>query len=121
MPSKIQPGRKQNTESVLVSWLGHRVVVKYVSGPDEPADPEDEKGLARGQTEARSGIFELHRVGDVGIEVANTLEDAASDRVTLIPWGAIPSIRGSTPQERGEADGRISKEALANLAYNDPT
>lgn len=104
-----------------MSWLGHRVVVKYVSGPDEPADPEDEKGLARGQTEARSGICELHRVGDVGIEVANTLEEAASDRVTLIPWGAILSIRGSTPQERGEANGRISKEALTNLAYNDPT
>jgi len=121
MSPKVEPGRKQSTESVLMSWLGHRVVVKYLGGPLEPMDPSDEKGLARGQLETRSGVFELHRIGEVGIEVGNTIEEAAEDRVTLIPWGAILSIRGSTPQERGGADGRLSKEQMASLAKNDPT
>lgn len=57
----------------------------------------------------------------MGIEAANTLENAATDRVTLIPWGAILSIRGTTPRERGGADGRLSKEQVAELARNDPT
>lgn len=121
MSPKIQPGRQQKTESVLLSWLGHRVVVKYLAGPLEPMDPDDEKRLARGQLETRSGVFELHRIGEVGIEVGNTLKESREDRVTLIPWGAILSIRGSTPQERGGTDGRISKEQMASLARNDPT
>ena len=121
MSPKSTSGSQQQADSVLMNWLGHQVVVKYLAGPDEPADPEDEKGLARGQTEARSGVFQLHRIGQVGIEVANTLENAVSDQVTLIPWGAILSLRGSTPEERGGSDGRLSKEQMSELARNDPT
>ena len=119
--SESSSGNAQQTESVLMNWVGHRVVVKYLAGPNDPMDPDDEKGLARGSTEARSGVFQLHRFGQVGIEVGNTLEESTEDRVTLIPWGAILSVRGSTPQERGGADGRISREDMAELARNDPT
>lgn len=84
-------------------------------------DPEDDKGLARASLEVRSGVFELHRFGQIGIEVGNTIEEAQEDRVTLIPWGAILSIRGSTDQERGGTDGHLSKEQMAELARNDPT
>ncbi|MGB3634149.1 MAG: hypothetical protein WA982_08925 [Rubrobacteraceae bacterium] len=104
-----------------MNWLGHRVVVKYLAGPNEPMDPDDDKGIAHAPLETRSGVFELHRIGQVGIEVGNTLEERKEDRVTLIPWGAILSIRGSTPQERGGADGRIPPERMAELARNDPT
>ncbi len=121
MSPKGSPGRQQQTDSVLMSWLGHRVVVKYLAGPVEPMDPEDDKGLARAPLETRSGVFELRRIGQVGIEVGNTIEEAKEDRVTLIPWGAILSIRGSTPDERGGTDGRISREQMADLARNDPT
>ena len=121
MSPKGPPGRQQQTESVIMSWLGHRVVVKYLAGPDEPMDPDDAKGLARGQLEVRSGVFELHRFGQIGIEVGNTLEEASEDRVTLIPWGAVLSVRGSTAQERGGTDGRLSAEEMADLARNDPT
>ena len=121
MSPKGSPGRQQKTDSVLMSWLGHRVVVKYLSGPPEPMDPADEKSLAHGPLETRSGVFQLHRFGEVGIEVGNTIEEAKEDRVTLIPWGAVLSIRGSTPQERGGTDGHISKEEMASLARNDPT
>ena len=105
----------------MMNWLGHRVIVKYLAGPNEPMDPDDSKGLARASLETRSGVFELHRFGQIGIEVGNTIEEAKEDRVTLIPWSAILSIRGSTPQERGGADGRISQEQMAKLAHNDPT
>ncbi len=121
MSPKSSPGRHQETESVLLNWLGHRVVVKYLSGPPEPMNPDNDKGLAHGPLETRSGVFQLHRIGEVGIEVGNTLEEAVEDRVTLIPWGAVLSIRGSTPQERGGIDGRISKEKMAELARYDPT
>lgn len=104
-----------------MSWLGHRVVIKYLAGPINPMDPDDEKGLARAPLETRSGVFQLHRIGDVGVEVGNTLEEAREDRVTLIPWGAILSVRGSTSSERGGTDGRISREQMAQSAGNDPT
>ncbi|WP_152670573.1 hypothetical protein [Rubrobacter aplysinae] len=121
MPPKGPPGRQQETESVLMKWLGHRVVVKYLAGPEEPMDPDDKKGIAHAALEARSGVFELHRIGQVGIEVSNSVEDAAEDRVTLLPWGAILSVRGSTPSERGGTDGRLSREQMAEVARNDPT
>lgn len=121
MSPKGPPGRQQQTDSVITSWLGHRVIVKYLAGPADPMDPDDEKGLARAQLEVRSGVFELHRFGQIGIEVGNTIEEATEDRVTLIPWGAILSLRGSTPDERGGTDGRLSKEGMAELARNDPT
>ena len=121
MSEESSSRNQQRADSVLLNWLGHRVVVKYIAGPDEPADPEDGKGLVRGRLESRSGVFQLHRIGQVGIEVANTLEDAATDRVTLIPWGAVLSVRGSTPEERGGADGNLSREQMTELARNDPT
>lgn len=121
MSPKSSPGRQQETDSVIMNWLGHRVVVKYLAGPADPMDPDDEKGLARARLEVRSGVFQLHRFGQIGIEVGNTIEEAKEDRVTLIPWGAILSVRGSTPQERGGTDGQISQEEMAELARNDPT
>ena len=114
-------GSQQATDSVLMNWLGHRVVVKYLAGPSDPMDPNDNKGLVHAPLETRSGVFQLHRIGQVGIEVGNTLEESKEDRVTLMPWGAVLSVRGSTPQERGGADGRISREDMADLARNDPT
>lgn len=72
-------------ESVLLKWVGHNVVLKYLGGPDEPIDQQDPKGLARGPLEARSGLFYLAKYGQAGLEVARGLEDARSERVTLIP------------------------------------
>ena len=45
MSPQGSPSRQQETDSILMNWLGHRVVVKYLAGPSEPMDPEDEKGL----------------------------------------------------------------------------
>jgi hypothetical protein len=50
--------RRQSTgETVLTRWVGHYVVVKYLAGPADPANPEDPRSLAVSEPEARSGIF----------------------------------------------------------------
>src|SRR5919199_6490257 len=79
-------------ETVLTRWVGQFVVVKYLAGPAMPADPQDPRSLAVSQPEARSGIFHLQRLGALGIEVSNELEDGMQNRVTFIPWGAVLSI-----------------------------
>ncbi len=125
-PNQPQPpGETHETRvgrSILNDWVGHRVVLKYLGGPVEPFDPEDHKGIAREeQVEVRSGIFQLHRFGQLGVEVGNEMSDVLADRVTLIPWGAVLAIRGTTPEERGGPEGRLTKEQVAKLAEQDPT
>ena len=112
--------RRQPTgETVLTRWEGHFVVVKYLAGPAMPADPEDPRGLAVSQPEARSGIFHLQRFGQLGIEVSNEMEDGMINRVTFIPWGAVLSIRGTTETERAQGGGRLTREQVAEIAMRD--
>jgi hypothetical protein len=112
--------RRQPTgETVLTKWVGHLVVVKYLAGPAMPADPEDPRSLAVEKPEARSGIFHLQRFGQLGIEVCNTMEEGLLDRVVFIPWGAVLSIRGTTPQERAQGGSRLTREQVAEIAMRD--
>ena len=106
-------------ETVLTKWVGHLVVLKYLAGPAEPADPDDPRSLAVSEPEARSGIFHLQRFGQLGIEVCNTMEDGMLNRVTFIPWGAVLSIRGTTETERAQGGGRLTREQVAQLAMRD--
>jgi hypothetical protein len=93
--------RRQPTgETVPTRWVGHLVVLKYLAGPVAPADPEDTRGLAVGEPEARSGIFHFQRFGQLGVEVSNEMEDGLLNHVTFNTWGAVLSIRGSPEQER---------------------
>jgi hypothetical protein len=115
-----QQQRRQPTgETVLTRWVGHLVVLKYLAGPADPADPDDPRSLAVGEPEARSGIFHFQRFGQLGIEVSNEMEDGMLNRVTFIPWGAVLSIRGTTPQERVAGGGRLSREQVADIAQRD--
>ena len=107
-------------ETVLTRWVGHYVVLKYLAGPADPADPEDPRSLAVAEPEARSGIFHLQRFGQLGIEVCNTMEEGMLNRVTIIPWGAVLYIRGTTEEERAqEGGGRLMREQVAQLAMRD--
>ena len=115
---KLRPGQSTG-ETVLTKWVGHLVVVKYLAGPAEPANPDDPRSLAEAQPEARSGIFHFQRFGQLGIEVCNTMEDGMLNRVTFIPWGAVLSIRGTTEQERAQGGGRLTREQVAELAMRD--
>jgi len=92
-------------QSVLRKWAGHLVVLEYLAGPAMPADPEDPKGLAVGEPEARSSVFHLQRFGQLGVEVSNEMEDGLLDRVTFIPWSAVLSIQGTTEEERAGGAG----------------
>lgn len=125
-PGKPQPPgdtyESQIGRSVLNDWVGHRVVIRYFGGPDKPIDPQDHKGIAREeQAEVRSGVFQLHRFGYIGVEVSNEMNDALMDRVTVIPWSAVLSVRGTTPEERGGPEGRLTREQVAEHARKDPT
>jgi hypothetical protein len=114
-----QQRRQPTGETVLTRWVGHLVVVKYLAGPADPADPDDPKSLAVDEPEARSGIFHFQRFGQLGIEVCNEMEEGLLNRVTFIPWGAVLSIRGTTPEERAASGGRLTKEQVAELAMRD--
>jgi hypothetical protein len=119
---QLRPQRKRRLgtgESVLTNWVGDWVVVKYLAGPALPADPQDPRSLAVSQPEARSGIFNFQRFGQLGIEVCNEMEDGMLNRVTFIPWGAVLSIRGTTPQERAQGGGRLTREQVAQIAQRD--
>jgi hypothetical protein len=119
---QLRPQRKRRLgtgESVLTNWVGDWVVVKYLAGPALPADPQDPRSLAVSQPEARSGIFHFQRFGQLGIEVCNEMEDGMLNRVTFIPWGAVLSIRGTTPQERAQGGGRLTREQVAQIAQRD--
>jgi hypothetical protein len=47
------------------------------------------------------------------------MEDGMLNRVTFIPWGAVLSIRGTTPEERAASGGRLTREQVAELAMRD--
>jgi hypothetical protein len=111
--------RQPTGETVLTKWVGHLVVVKYLAGPSDPADPNDPRSLAVGEPEARSGIFHLQRFGQLGIEVCNEMEDGLLNRVTFIPWGAVLSIRGTLPEERVQGGGKLTREQVAQIAQRD--
>ena len=112
--------RRQPTgETVLTRWAGHYVVVKYLAGPADPADPDDPRSLAVSEPEARSGIFHFQRFGQLGIEVSNEMDDGMLNRVVFIPWGAVLSIRRTTPQERAQGGGRLTREQVAEIAQRD--
>ncbi len=112
-------GRQPTGETVLTRWVGHFVVLKYLAGPAMPTDPQDPRSLAVGEPEARSGIFHFQRFGQLGIEVCNEMEDGLLNRVTFIPWGAVLSIRGTTPEERAEGGGRLTRDQVADIAQRD--
>jgi hypothetical protein len=47
------------------------------------------------------------------------MEDGLLNRVIFIPWGAVLSIRGTTPEERAGGGGRLTREQVAELAMRD--
>ena len=46
-------------------------------------------------------------------------EEGMLNRVTLIPWEAVLSIKSTTEQERAGGGGRLSREQVAELAQRE--
>jgi hypothetical protein len=47
------------------------------------------------------------------------MEEGMLNRVTLIPWEAVLSIKSTTEQERAGGGGRLSREQVAELAQRE--
>lgn len=105
MSPKGSPGRQQVTESMLIQALGHTVRVKHL--PDHQV--YEFQWLDRALTyrsETRSGTLKLHRIGQVGIEVSDSIDDAAEDRGALIPlepYARLEIARRVSVEETREA------------------
>jgi hypothetical protein len=47
------------------------------------------------------------------------MEEGMLNRVTLIPWEAVLSIKSTTEQERAGGGDRLSREQVAELAQRE--
>jgi hypothetical protein len=78
---------------VLNDWLGERLLVKYMTGPD--VDSEDADRTVTGRPEARTELLYLDQIGAYGVVVKKAVEG----RSEFIPWGAILAIVDIRPTE----------------------
>jgi hypothetical protein len=88
---------RELSPQVLNDWLGYRLLVKYLTGPD--VDPEDADRAVTGQTEARTELLYLEQIGAYGVVVKKVAEGSPE----FIPWGAVLAILDVTPAESDDA------------------
>ena len=87
---------RELSPQVLNDWLGDRLLVKYMTGPD--ADPEGADRTVTGQAEARTELLYLEQIGVYGVVVKKVAEGSSE----FIPWGAllaILDIRSAEPDD----------------------
>jgi hypothetical protein len=77
---------RELSPQVLNDWLGGRLLVKYITGPD--ADPEGADRTVAGQPEARTELLYLEEIGAYGVVV----KKVAEGRPEFISWGALLAI-----------------------------
>ena len=77
---------RELSPQVLNDWLGDRLLVKYMTGPD--ADPEGADRTVTGQPEARTELLYLEEIGAYGVVVKKVTEG----RPEFISWGALLAI-----------------------------
>jgi hypothetical protein len=77
---------REHSPQVLNDWLGERLLVKYMTGPD--ADPEGADRTVTGQPEARTELLYLEEIGAYGIVAKKVTEG----RPEFISWGALLGI-----------------------------
>ena len=77
---------RELSPQVLNDWLGERLLVKYMTGPD--ADPEGADRPVTGQAEARTELLYLEEIGAYGVVV----KKVAEGRPEFISWGALLGI-----------------------------
>ena len=87
---------RELSPQVLNDWLGDRLLVKYMTGPD--ADPEGADRTVTGQAEARTELLYLEQIGVYGVVVKKVAEGSPE----FISWGAllaILDIRSAEPDD----------------------
>ena len=88
---------RELSPQVLNDWLGYRLLVKYITGPD--VDPEDADRTVTGQTEARTELLYLEQIGAYGVVVKKVAEGSPE----FIPCGAVLAILDVRPAESDDA------------------
>jgi hypothetical protein len=78
---------RELTPQVLNEWLGERLLIKYMTGPD--IDLEDVDRTVTGQPQARTELLYLDQVGTHGIAV----KKVAEGKPEFLPWGAVLAIQ----------------------------
>jgi hypothetical protein len=69
------------TPRILNDWLGERVLIEYLTGPD--IDLEDLDRMVGGHLQARTELLYLEQVGSYGIAVKKVEEG----KLEFIGWG----------------------------------
>jgi hypothetical protein len=82
---------------VLNAWLGDRLLITYMTGPD--IDLDDVGRTATGQPEARVELLYLDQIGTYGIAVKKEADGSSE----FIPWGALLGIVSIEPAEPDSA------------------
>lgn len=83
------------TPQVLSDWLGYRVLIKYVTGPDPDIDPDDIDRTITGPLQGRTEMLYLDQIGTYGIVV----KKVAEGNPEFISWGAVLAIQDVKPVE----------------------
>ena len=73
------------------NWLGERLLIKYMLGPD--VDPDGADRTVTGQPEASTELPYLDHIGAYGLVV----KQVAEGRPEFIPWGAVLAILDVRP------------------------
>jgi hypothetical protein len=73
------------------NWLGERLLIEYMLGPD--VDPDGADRTVTGQSEASTELLYLDHIGAYGLVV----KKVAEGRPEFIPWGAVLAILDVRP------------------------
>jgi hypothetical protein len=83
------------TSQVSSDWLGYRLLIKYLTGPDPDIDPDDIGRTLTGPLQARTELLHLVQIGTFGIVVKKVLEGNPE----FISCGAVLTIQDVSPVE----------------------
>ena len=106
---RTREGYRQPEERTLADLMvGHRVVLRYVVGPEpEPDDPDRE---VTGPMQARTGAYWLHAVSHQGLEISRELAGEEAG-IFLVPWAGVLVLNG-VPR------GQLEEEARRKFAID---
>jgi hypothetical protein len=71
------------TPQVLSDWLGYRVLIKYVTGPDPDIDPDDIDRTVTGPLQGRTEMLYLDQIGTYGIVVKKEADKRPKQRMLV--------------------------------------
>jgi hypothetical protein len=87
--------KSEHSRPTVYEWTGELVILHYTGGPFPQSPWEIEKG----GLEARSALFGVDEVSELGVIVRKIREGGKLDDPLFIPWGSVLSMRVFSPSE----------------------